>query len=151
MAIPQPHGGELKDLIARDASQKSALLSKFETLKHKINLSGRQICDLELILNGGFSPLTGFLSEEDYNSVIEKSRLVNGTLWTIPITLDVSNIDNLKVGEEIPIINRQYMESKFFFIIYLFCLFAFLSLICFKPLNIRRFHPKGCGPFTYSN
>jgi len=101
MAIPKPHGGELKDLIARDASNKTALLSKFETLKHKINLSGRQICDLELILNGGFSPLTGFLSEDNYNSVIEKSRLVNGTLWTIPITLDVSNIEDLEVGEEV--------------------------------------------------
>lgn len=55
MAIPRPHGGELKDLIARDASKKAELLSKFETLEHKINLSGRQICDLELILNGGFS------------------------------------------------------------------------------------------------
>lgn len=101
MAIPKPHGGELKDLIARDASKKAELLSKFETLEHKINLSGRQICDLELILNGGFSPLTGFLSEDDYNSVVEKSRLTNGTLWTIPITLDVSNVDGLKVGEEV--------------------------------------------------
>ncbi|RMF40230.1 MAG: bifunctional sulfate adenylyltransferase/adenylylsulfate kinase [Alphaproteobacteria bacterium] len=54
------------------------------------DLSQRQICDLELLMNGGFNPLKGFLSEEDYDSVVEKMRLANGTLWPIPITLDVS-------------------------------------------------------------
>lgn len=101
MPIPQPHGGELKDLIARDASKKQELLKKFESLKHKLTLSSRQICDLELILNGGFSPLTGFLSEKDYDSVIAKSRLADGTLWTIPITLDVSSVAEYQIGEEI--------------------------------------------------
>ena len=54
------------------------------------DLSPRQICDLELLMNGGFNPLKGFLSETDYNSVVEKMRLENGALWPIPITLDVS-------------------------------------------------------------
>lgn len=53
------------------------------------SLTARQICDLELILNGGFSPLDGFLNQQDYQSVVEKSRLQNGLVWTIPITLDV--------------------------------------------------------------
>ena len=53
-------------------------------------LSDRQICDLELILNGGFEPLNGFLGIRDFESVINDLRLENGTLWPIPITLDVS-------------------------------------------------------------
>ena len=53
-------------------------------------LNDRQICDLELILNGGFEPLNGFLGKRDFESVINDFRLEDGTLWPIPITLDVS-------------------------------------------------------------
>ena len=53
-------------------------------------LNDRQICDLELILNGGFEPLNGFLGKRDFESVINDLRLENGALWPIPITLDVS-------------------------------------------------------------
>lgn len=67
----------------------------------KIFLSNRQLCDLELILNGGFSPLTGFLNEKDYISVLSHSRLSNGALWPIPITLDVEGIEGINLGEEI--------------------------------------------------
>lgn len=54
------------------------------------DLTPRQICDLELLMNGGFNPLKGFLSEADYNGVVETMRLADGTLWPMPITLDVS-------------------------------------------------------------
>ena len=54
-------------------------------------LTDRQICDLELILNGGFEPLNGFLGKRDFESVINHLRLEDGTLWPIPITLDVSS------------------------------------------------------------
>ncbi len=54
------------------------------------DLTPRQICDLELLMNGGFYPLTGFLSEEDYNGVVENMRTADGKLWPMPITLDVS-------------------------------------------------------------
>lgn len=53
------------------------------------NLTHRQLCDIELILNGAFLPLKGFLSKADYESVIDNMRLSNGALWPIPITLDV--------------------------------------------------------------
>ena len=53
-------------------------------------LSPRQLCDVELILNGGFYPLTGFLGEADYISVLQSMRLDSGKLWPIPITLDVT-------------------------------------------------------------
>ena len=54
------------------------------------DLSHRQICDIELLLNGAFSPLTGFLNKRDYDSVIENNRLADGQLWPMPITLDIS-------------------------------------------------------------
>lgn len=54
------------------------------------DLSPRQICDLELLMNGGFNPLKGFLSEADYDSVVDTMRLTDGALWPMPITLDVS-------------------------------------------------------------
>ena len=57
MANP-PHGGVLKDLLARDAPRQTELADEAETLP-AIVLSERQLCDLELILNGGFSPLEG--------------------------------------------------------------------------------------------
>lgn len=54
------------------------------------DLTPRQICDLELLMNGGFAPLKGFLGQRDYESVCERMRLADGTLWPMPITLDVS-------------------------------------------------------------
>jgi sulfate adenylyltransferase len=54
------------------------------------DLTQRQICDLELLMNGGFHPLKGFLTEADYHRVVEEMRLADGTLWPIPVTLDVS-------------------------------------------------------------
>ena len=72
-------------------------------------LTPRQICDLELLMNGGFYPLKGFLPEEDYNCVLEDMRLKDGSLWPIPITLDVSKnfSKNLKLGEQISLRNLE--------------------------------------------
>jgi len=56
----------------------------------KITLTQKQLCDLELILDGSFKPLKGFLTQKDYSSVIDKMRLSDGSLWPIPITLDLS-------------------------------------------------------------
>ena len=55
------------------------------------DLTARQACDLELLMNGGFFPLKGFNSQADYTNVVDKMRLADGTLWPIPITLDVSD------------------------------------------------------------
>jgi sulfate adenylyltransferase len=67
------------------------------------NLTQRQLCDLELLLNGSFSPLQGFMTSADYNSTITNMRLQNGVLWPIPITLDVSRkfADTIKLGSNI--------------------------------------------------
>lgn len=84
-----PHGGVLQDLIERDSSKKAELISEATTLQ-SLDLTDRQLCDIELILNGGFSPLTGFNNEKDYASICNDMRLSNGQIWSIPITLDVS-------------------------------------------------------------
>lgn len=60
-----PHGGVLKDLHVRDAQIKQQLMDESDSLPD-IRLNERQLCDLELILNGGFSPLEGFMGQEDY-------------------------------------------------------------------------------------
>jgi len=56
-----------------------------------LKLSDRHLCDLELIINGGFQPLTGFMSQNDYDSVVNDMRLSDGSLWPMPITLDVND------------------------------------------------------------
>jgi sulfate adenylyltransferase len=63
----EPHGGVLKDLIVRDAGIRDELLKEAETLPD-VHLTERQLCDLELILSGGFSPLEGFMNQKDYDS-----------------------------------------------------------------------------------
>ena len=67
------------------------------------DLTARQACDLELLMNGGFFPLKGFLTEADYNGVVENMRLTDGTLWPMPITLDVSEqfADTVAPGTQI--------------------------------------------------
>ncbi|KAF8348338.1 sulfate adenylyltransferase [Amanita rubescens] len=87
-----PHGGVLKDLVARDAALSVQLREEAVNLPD-IFLTERQLCDLELILNGGFSPLEGFMNEKDYASVIESLRLSDGVLFPMPVTLDVSRKD----------------------------------------------------------
>ena len=56
----------------------------------QISLNTRQLCDLELLLNGAFAPLRGYANRKDYDCVLETMRLENGALWPIPIVLDVS-------------------------------------------------------------
>ncbi len=63
------------------------------------NLSRRQLCDLELIMNDGFAPLQGFLNKADYESVVESMRLADGSLWPMPINLDVDKAFAASVSE----------------------------------------------------
>jgi sulfate adenylyltransferase len=83
-----PHGGELVDLLVDDA--RAAELKGLSLEMPSWDLTDRQVCDLELLLNGSFSPLRGFLSRPDYESVVADMRLTDGTLWPMPITLDIS-------------------------------------------------------------
>jgi len=83
----EPHGGELVSLLADP--ERANELTKQSTDWPSWDLTERQICDLELLISGGFSPLRGFLGSADHASVCESMRLTDGTLWPIPVTLDV--------------------------------------------------------------
>jgi len=106
-AFKEPHGGELKDLYLspEDAEQEKAKAKDYPSL----DLKARQLCDLELLLNGAFSPLDGFLNKDDYDSVVKTMRLVSGVLWPMPITLDVSEdfAAGLKSGEHIALRDHE--------------------------------------------
>ncbi len=84
----EPHGGTLVNLIVNEERSRSMKRASRDWTSW--DLTPRQLCDLELLINGGFSPLTGFMTEADYNSVVSDLRLASGTLWPMPITLDVS-------------------------------------------------------------
>ncbi|MDF1700910.1 MAG: bifunctional sulfate adenylyltransferase/adenylylsulfate kinase [Planctomycetota bacterium] len=86
-AYKEPHGGHLVDLQA-SSQDVEALKAEAGTLP-SWDLGPRQLCDLELLMNGAFSPLQGFLTRADYEPVLESMRLASGVLWPIPITLDV--------------------------------------------------------------
>jgi sulfate adenylyltransferase len=82
-----PHGGTLVDLFVDDAA--AADLKAKSRDWPSWTLSARQACDLEMLMNGAFSPLTGFLGRADYDGACADMRLTDGTLWPIPITLDI--------------------------------------------------------------
>jgi sulfate adenylyltransferase len=85
--IIAPHGGELTELIA--APERIAELKAHSREWPSWDLTPRQICDLELLTSGGFSPLRGFMKPADYEGVCHNMRLSSGLLWPMPITLDV--------------------------------------------------------------
>ena len=87
-AFKEPHGGELKELYLTESGAEQEKLAAADYPGW--NLTDRQLCDIELLLNGAFSPLDGFLTRAAYDSVLAKMRLPSGLLWPIPITLDVT-------------------------------------------------------------
>jgi sulfate adenylyltransferase len=93
----KPHGGVLKNLyLAADF----AVQEKRQAVEYPSwDLTPRQACDIELLLNGAFSPLEGFMGRADYDRVVKEMRLADGTLWPMPITLDVTKAFAEKVGK----------------------------------------------------
>jgi len=93
----QPYGGELKNLIIKDNNLKNDLISK---ATYTFECSERNACDVELLMVGAFSPLEGFMDENNYKSVIKNNRDTSGLLFGLPIVFD-SNNEKVKAGETI--------------------------------------------------
>ena len=94
-----PHGGALVDLMA--SLERAQQLKTESVAWPSWDLTPRQLCDLELLLSGGFSPLRGFMNRADHESVVRDMRLADGTLFPIPITLDVSDdsVAGMRAGD----------------------------------------------------
>ncbi|MCB1053752.1 MAG: bifunctional sulfate adenylyltransferase/adenylylsulfate kinase [Acidobacteria bacterium] len=96
MSAVEPHGGQLINGVLAE-SEAQALWRKYH-LVPSLSLSSRQLCDLELILNGGFSPLDRFMGQADYTSVLKEMRLPDGVLFPLPVTLDLTEDQLQKLG-----------------------------------------------------
>ena len=90
-----PYAGKLSDLIAAPERQAALKLDARDLLS--LDLTPHQTADLELLINGGYSPLTGYLNRADYDSVVSTMRLSDGLLWPVPIVLEV----NEKIGGQL--------------------------------------------------
>ncbi|MGH7596160.1 MAG: sulfate adenylyltransferase [bacterium] len=107
MSLSIPHGGKLVDRILRGEEREAALRRARDA--QKIPLSEVGVADLEMIANGAMSPLTGFMSKADYDSVVQNIRLANGLIWSLPITLPVAKdlADGLHPGEEVALVESN--------------------------------------------
>ncbi|MEH1897990.1 MAG: sulfate adenylyltransferase [Nostoc sp.] len=102
-----PHGGQLVNRIATP-EQRAEFLSKADFLP-RVQLDDRAVSDVEMIAIGAFSPLTGFMNQEDYDRTVTEMRLANGLVWSIPITLSVSEevVSPLQEGSLIRLDNSR--------------------------------------------
>ncbi len=100
-----PYGGKLVSLLvtADELEARKAYASRLRSLQ----LSSRSVCDLELISNGGFSPLDRFMGQADYQRVLDEMRLADGTLFPIPVTLPIPEDADIFVGEDIALRNDK--------------------------------------------
>ena len=91
-----PYGGTLVDLMVAEADRAAAKASATKT----IECSDRNACDVELLCVGGFSPLRGFMHQEDYDAVVSGHRLAAGQLFGLPIVMDTDR-DDVVVGDKL--------------------------------------------------
>ncbi|GAB4819847.1 hypothetical protein N2152v2_006893 [Parachlorella kessleri] len=96
VGLISPHGNKLVDLMLPEDKKQAAIDSCTKT----IELSDRNACDVELLVVGGFSPLEGFMGEEEYRSVVDLMHLPDGTIFGLPVVLDTERED-LAVGDRV--------------------------------------------------
>lgn len=99
------HGNELINLI-KEGEERETLLKEAEKL-NKMKIDERFTFDCEMIANGGFSPLKGFMTKEEVTSVIEKVELPNGLLWSIPVILPSNGKKDIEIGKELTLIDSN--------------------------------------------
>src|SRR5437763_950749 len=94
-----PYKGELVDLMV--APGEVGELSAYAASLRSVRLGQQEVCDLEMLATGGFSPLKGFMPKADYRNVLENLRLSDGKLFPIPVTLTVAELGTIRMGSEI--------------------------------------------------
>lgn len=102
-----PHGGELIINMATEA-ERPALIERAKGLP-QVTVGSRQLADLEMLANGAYSPLGGFMTRADYLNVVDTMHLANGLPWSIPITLsvDTEQANSIKEGSQIALLNGE--------------------------------------------
>ncbi len=100
-----PYGGKLVNLVV-EGKEREELLHRAAQMP-SIKITMRNLCDLELLANGGFSPLKTFMGKADYEHVLHEMRLADGTLWPLPITLTADPKELPAVGEELVLRNSN--------------------------------------------
>ena len=108
-ALGEPYGGTLVDLLLTDGEREE--LGREVADLPSIELDSRHLADFELLANGGFSPLTGFMGEADYHSVVENMTLANGLPWSMPVTLSVPEA---RAGELTPGVRADLRDGEGF-------------------------------------
>jgi len=103
----EPHGGSLINLMVDE--ERAAVLKEIALNLSDITLNGRQLCDLELLATGVFSPLDGFMTRPDYESVLDRMRLQSDVLWPIPVCLGISDIQAraLEAGQSVTLRDQE--------------------------------------------
>ena len=103
----EPHGGSLVNLMVEE--ERAGVLKEISMNLPDITLNNRQLCDLELLATGAFSPLEGFMTRPDYESVLDRMRLQNDVLWPIPVCLGISDIQakTLEVGQSVTLRDQE--------------------------------------------
>ena len=124
MSTIKPHGGTLTTRLVSD-DRIQALESEAQSLV-TIQVPKREQCDIEMIGNGAFSPLDGFMGEADFHGVCDKMQMANGTSWPIPITCstDSATADKIDIGSRVALtdhngrllavltVNEKYAHDK---------------------------------------
>ncbi|MBW2613963.1 MAG: bifunctional sulfate adenylyltransferase/adenylylsulfate kinase [Deltaproteobacteria bacterium] len=99
--FPTPHGGKLINLLVDE--ERAVVLKELSFSLPDITLNERQLCDLELLATGAFSPLEGFMCRSDYESVLDRMCLQSGLLWPVPVCLDIpeTQAKTLETGQSV--------------------------------------------------
>src|SRR3954470_7997201 len=100
----EPYGGRLVSLSAGE-DEREELRARAAGLP-RLQLTPRNLCDLELIATGGFSPLARFMGRADYTRVLEEMRLADGTLFPVPVTLTFKSGEPVRLDEEVALVDQ---------------------------------------------
>jgi len=106
-----PHGGEELNVLLLSGEEKNSELERAKSMK-SVDITSRESGDLIMLGIGGFTPLNGFMGQDDWKSVISDMHMNDGTFWPIPITLSVSedDVESIEIGSEIALYGSETEE-----------------------------------------